>query len=513
MTMNALPQSAASIWILGDQLLSNHPALAGHPPGQLRVVMVENEARFARHPYHKKKQVLLKSAMRHYAERLRGQGYWVDYRRAPTLAAGLGAHIAEFQPNRLVAMAASEYAGRGWQRQRMASALGVAVDVLPNTQFLVGQFDPHPQAGSEKRVVMETFYRHMRQHFGVLMDGAQPAGGAWNYDADNRKRLPKGVSAPPPPQFEPDAITQQAIDEVASGPGFGRVEGFSLAVTHEQAAAALDDFIARRLAQFGAYEDAMTTRDGVLFHSVLSPYLNIGLLEPMQVVRAAEAAYTAGGVPINSAEGLIRQVLGWREFMYWQYWRQMPAMAEANAWEAEAPLPAFFWTGDTPMNCLSHVLHRAIDDGYAHHIERLMLLTNFAMLAGLNPQAVNAWFLSAFIDAYDWVMIPNVLGMGLNADGGKTATKPYIASANYIKTMSDYCGGCPFDPAKRVGEGACPFNVLYWNFLLTHEARLRANPRLGPAVLGLRHLDEAERQQVRDEAAVLLRGLAASDVG
>jgi deoxyribodipyrimidine photolyase-related protein len=251
----------------------------------------------------------------------------------------------------------------------------------------------------------------------------------------------------------------------------------------------------------------MTVRDGLLYHSFLSPYLNIGLLEPMQVIRAAEAAYAEGMAPINSVEGLIRQVLGWREFMYWQYWRQMPGIVSANAWNATQSLPEFFWTGDTAMNCLRHVLERVRQDGYVHHIERLMVLANFSTLAGLHPMSVNDWFLSAFIDAYEWVMIPNVLGMGLNADGGKIATKPYIASANYINRMSDYCAGCPFDYAKRTGDDACPINFLYWNFLIEHEEKLRANPRFGPAVLGLRNIDNDERKHIAQHAVAFLEQL------
>jgi deoxyribodipyrimidine photolyase-related protein len=404
-------------------------------------------------------------------------------------------------------MEASEYRGRQWQHQRMAEAIGAPVDVVPASQFLFQQYNPFPRAEPDQRVIMEAFYRRMRQHFRVLMDGDEPAGGVWNTDKQNRRPLPAGLTAPRRRSFAPDAITRAALDEVAAGNGFGDATGFDLAVTHDEAAAALDDFIAHRLPNFGAYEDAMTRHDGQVFHSLLSPYLNIGLLEPIQVIRAAEAAYAAGHAPLNSVEGFIRQVLGWREFMAWQYWRQMPTVMQSNAWGAHRPLPEFFWTGETPMNCLHHALERARRDGYAHHIERLMLLTNFATLAGLEPVEVNRWFLSAFVDAYEWVMIPNVLGMGLNADGGRTATKPYIASANYISRMSDYCADCPFDPAARTGDDACPFNALYWNFLITHEQALRSNPRFGPAVLGLNRLDDAERQRVQAQAAAFLDGL------
>jgi deoxyribodipyrimidine photolyase-related protein len=507
-----MKSAATSVWILGDQLLVAHPALAhvqaASAPGSIHVVIVESERRFTRHPYHKKKQVLLKSAMRHYADRLRQQGYDVDYRRAESLISGLRGHIADHRPARLVAMEASEYRGRQWQREQASSVLGVSMDLLPNTQFLVSSFNPYLQPAAGKRYVMESFYRKMRQRFRILMDGDQPVGGSWNYDKLNRASVPDDESAPRRLAFVPDALTAQVMQEIEAGGGWGSVAGFDLAVTHEQAAAALEDFIIRRLPKFGVFEDAMTARDGQLYHSLLSPYLNIGLLEPLQVIHDAEAAYAAGAAPLNSVEGLIRQILGWREFMYWQYWRQMPEMERANAWNATNPLPELFWTGATSMRCLRSVLERVQADGYAHHIERLMLLANFAMLTGLTPMAVNDWFLSAFIDAYEWVMIPNVLGMGLNADGGVTATKPYVASANYINRMSDYCKGCPFDHTRRTGEDACPFNYLYWNFLIAHEDALRANPRFGPAVLGVRRLSEAERQQITGQAAAFISSLS-----
>jgi deoxyribodipyrimidine photolyase-related protein len=278
------------------------------------------------------------------------------------------------------------------------------------------------------------------------------------------------------------------------------VTGFDLAVTPEQAGQALEDFLEQRLAQFGPYEDAMTGRSELLYHSLLSPYLNLGLLDPLQVARQAEARYLAGEAPLPSVEGFIRQVIGWREYLYWQYWRQAPDWGTANYWAAQRRLPGFFWTGETDLHCLGQAIRRALQTGYTHHIERLMLLSNYCLLAGIQPNAVNAWFSACYIDAYEWVMQPNVLGMGLFADGGLTATKPYIGSANYISKMSDYCQSCRYQPRQRTGADACPYNFLYWNFLIEHETRLRANPRLGPAVLGLRRLDPSERQAIQQQA-------------
>jgi deoxyribodipyrimidine photolyase-related protein len=399
-------------------------------------------------------------------------------------------------------MAASDYPGRRFQEGQLASILGIPVEIVPNRQFLISVHDPFPDVGKQKRVVMENFYRKMRRHFDVLMEGEVPRGGQWNFDAANRKPLPKGFRPPPLLQFQPDPLTQEVIQEVKyQERGVGTTDGFDLAVTRDQALQALDDFIDHRLPEFGPYEDAMSSEHDHLYHSKLSAYLNIGLLEPMEVIRSVEAAYMSGSVPINSAEGFIRQVIGWREYIYWNYWRLMPDLLGQNYWGAERSLPDFFWDGTTEMNCLQRVISRAISTGYNHHIERLMVLCNFCLLAGIDPQEVNEWFLTLYIDAYDWVMAPNVVGMGLNADGGKIATKPYIASSNYINKMSDYCGACSFDQRKRHGPGACPFNYLYWNFLIGHEKLLRSNPRMGRNVLSLRHLDRNERIAVQQEAA------------
>lgn len=503
-----------SVWILGDQLLTDHPALAQAEEqigrDGIRIVLIESRARLQKLPYQRKKLVLLLSAMRHYAATLRDAGYNVDYVTAETFSAGLAQHVADQAPEKLYTMAASSYRGRSFQHT-LQQQLGLPVEILPNTQFLVGRFNPIPDPEPDRRYVMEYFYRDMRRHFDVLMDGDDPVGGEWNYDKQNREALPPNNEPPAAPFFAPDEITQQVMDEVAAQEnGVGEVDDFGYAVTRQQATAAFGNFIAHRLAQFGPYEDAMTERSHSLYHSVLSPYLNIGLLTPLELVRAAERAYAAGRAPLNSVEGFVRQIIGWREFMYWQYWRQMPGMLTQNAWDAQRPIPDFFWTAETQMACLRHALRRAVDTGYNHHIERLMLLSNFMMLTGIDPAAANEWFLSLYVDAYEWVMPPNVLGMGLNADDGLTATKPYIASANYINKMSDHCRGCYFDRNKRHGARACPFNFLYWNFLLQHEERLRANPRLGRNVLGLRYLDEEERTAVREQANAFLQKLVES---
>jgi len=500
-------QFVESVLIFGDQLLPHNPLF---DPAQSRVrsvVMIESISRMRTRRYHKQKIALVLSAMRHYADALRAAGWTVDYREADSFAAGLQAHVAEFQPQRLLMLEAAEWQARQAQRT-FSHKLNVEVVLLRNTHFLSEQYLPEETPG--KKLILENFYRAMRRQFGVLLESdGSPIGGAWNFDAENRKPY-KGKLVPRAPiSFAPDSITQTVLEKVEREcpNNFGSTKGFSLAVTREQALQTLDDFITNRLHDFGAYEDAMSEREPILFHSVLSPLLNIGLLEPLEVIRRAEAAYHAGHAPLNSVEGFIRQILGWREYVYWRYHQMMPGFHEMNHWQAERPLPEFFWTGETDMNCLRHIITRVLETGYSHHIERLMVLCNFSLLAGIQPRAVNEWFLESYVDAYDWVVTPNVIGMGLCADGGVIGTKPYIASAAYINKMSDYCGGCKYDAKQRTGEKACPFNALYWNFLLRFEKQLRTNPRLGPNVLGLKHLDEAERQRVRQQAEAFLETL------
>ncbi len=502
-----------SVWILPDQLVTGHPALrlaeaeAGHDG--VRVVLVESRSWMRRLPFHRKRQVLYRAAGRHFAAELEAQGYAVDLVRAEDSRRGLARHIARCRPSKLVTMAGAEYAPRRWQFGAMAGDLGLAVDVLPNSMFLVGRHDPVPDPEPGRRYVMEGFYRSMRRRFGLLMEpGGGPTGDRWNLDADNRRRLPRGYRPPPLPRFEPDAITREVTAEVeADGFGVGSALDFDLPTTRAGAEAAFADFLAYRLPDFGAFEDAMSRSAGVLQHSLLSPQMNLGLLEPLAMARAAEAEYRAGRAPLNSVEGFIRQVVGWREFMYWQYHRQMPGLRRANAWGATRPLPRFFWDGRTDMRCLASVITRLIGSGYTHHIERLMILCNFALLAGIDPAAVADWFLTFYVDSHDWVVLPNVIGMGLNADGGVTATKPYISSAAYINKMSDFCTGCVHDPAVRTGPGACPFNALYWNFLIEHESELRDNARIGPAVLGLDRIGPEAREAIRAEAGRFLEAI------
>lgn len=446
--------------------------------------------------------------MRHYAGSLREQGFRVDYRRAADTLSGLRDHVREHHADQIVTMATSEHLGREFQGQ-LYSRVGIQVQVLPNTQFLLGEYNPLPDPEPGTRYTQEVFYRAMRRHFGLLLEsGGEPVGGQWNYDKQNRRRLPNRVQVPTPIQFAPDQVTRRVMQEVESlGQRTGTIRNFRYAVTHEQALKALDDFIHSRLGLFGSYQDAMRQSEGVLFHSLLSPYLNLGLLTPLQVAKKIERAYQDEIAPLNSVEGFIRQVIGWREYMYWQYWRVGPGYNKLNYWHAGRMLPSFFWDGQTELNCLKTVIQRILDTGYAHHIERLMILSNFCLLAGIHPGEVNKWFLGAFVDACEWVMLPNVYGMGLYADGGLTSTKPYMASANYINRMSDYCKSCVYDCDSRTGPQACPFNYLYWNFMIKKQEMLRQNPRMRRNLIGLRRFDSHEQAEIVLSAITFLKDL------
>ena len=502
-----------SAWILADQLTLDHPALAAaeREVGRdgVRVVLVESRESMHRLPYHRKRQVLSLSAGRHFAQELKGAGYTVDLIAAETSREGLAQHIKKHKPGRLTTMSAAEYTLRTWQLGPMTEHLGLPTEALPNSMFLLGRFNPIPNPQPGHRYVMENFYRAMRKHFQLLMEpGAAPAGGKWNLDAENRRPLPRDFHPPPVPRFPPDKITRAVIAEVDKADlGVGSTEAFDYPVTRADANSAFVDFLTHRLPDFGSYEDAMSRDEGVLHHSVLSPQMNLGLLDPLAMAQSAEAEFRAGRAPLNSVEGFIRQIIGWREFMYWQYHRQMPGLRQANAWNAHRPMPQMFWDGQTEMSCIRSVVNRLIASGYTHHIERLMIVCNFCMLAGVDPAAVADWFLTFYADSHDWVVLPNVIGMGLNADSGLTATKPYISSASYINRMSNFCDSCAFSPKLRVGPDACPFNALYWNFLLNHESTLRANPRLGPAVLGLKRIPDAERASILEQADRFLTAL------
>jgi deoxyribodipyrimidine photolyase-related protein len=499
--------------VLGDQLSEGLSALRAADNsradrGSSVVLMMEvaEEATYVRH--HKKKIAFLFAAMRHFAEGLRAQGWTVDYvtlddpANSGSFEGEVARAAARHGATRIVTTEAGEW--RVLESQKRWGA-----EVLSDDRFLCSRAEFATWAEGRKRLVMEDFYRLMRRRTGLLIDGDKPAGGQWNFDTENRKGPVKGMRYPPLPRFEPDAVTEDVLTlvEARFGNHFGDLRPFGHAVTRAQALAALDDFIAHRLPQFGDYQDAMVAGEDGLFHSHLSAQINAGLLSALEVCLAAERAFRAGKVPINAAEGFIRQILGWREYVRGIHWIAGPDYTAKNHLGATRDLPDFYWTGETDMRCLAEAVGATKRHAHAHHIQRLMVLGNFAMLAGVDPFQVHEWFLAVYDDAYEWVETPNVIGMSQFADGGLLASKPYAGGGAYINRMSDYCRGCRFDVKKRTGEGACPFNSLYWDFLARHRELLKGNQRLWRMYDGWDRFAAEEQAAIRAQAAEFLADL------
>jgi deoxyribodipyrimidine photolyase-related protein len=501
--------------VLGDQLSLGVAALSDVDRRHDVVLMAEVQAECTYVRHHKKKLVLVLSAMRHFAASLRAQGLRVDYvalddpDNTGSLRGEMLRAVARHRPAAIVATSPGEWRLAEDMRQWEALA-GVSVDIRDDTRFFVRVQDFLHWARGKRVLRMEFFYRDLRRRTGLLMDGDEPAGGRWNFDRENRKSLPAKIAVPQPPSYPPDAITQSVIDlvEARFADHFGDAGDFSLPVTRAQAEAALADFIATRLPQFGDWQDAMKTGEPALFHALISTSLNLGLLDAREICSSAEAAWRAGHAPLPAVEGFVRQILGWREFIRGIYWLHMPKYAQRNALDATRPLPAFYWTGDTKMNCL----HQAITDtrahAYAHHIQRLMITGNFALLAGLDPGEVDEWYMVVYADAYEWVEMPNTRGMALFADGGIVGSKPYAASGAYINRMSDYCKSCRYDVRDAVGANACPFNYLYWDFFARHEKTLAGNMRVAMPLRTLAKMAPAKRGAIRANAATFLQSLS-----
>ncbi|MEO0934564.1 MAG: cryptochrome/photolyase family protein [Cyanobacteria bacterium J06641_2] len=466
------------IWILGDQLYLTQAALQNCTnPSETEIILIESYSHIKQIRYHKQKLVLIWSAMRHFAEELRQQGYLVTYEISEDFQAPLESWIKENQIDFLQIMFPND---KPFLQTIENFKLPCDINLLPNNQFLWSAEEFSNWAENRKRLLMEDFYREGRKRFDILMEGDKPVGGKWNLDKENRKP-PKGkLNTPEPLWFEPDNITKEVIQQVNNLdiPTYGDLKEFRWGVTRKQALEVLKYFIDIRLPNFGPYQDAMVTGEETMWHAMLSPYINIGLLQPLEIIQAAEAAYHENQLALNSVEGFIRQVLGWREYMHGIYHHVDADYPQQNWFEHNKKLPEFFWDGDTKMNCLHQILTQVMDTGYAHHIQRLMVLNNFGLIAGISPQELENWFHAAFIDAYDWVMQTNVIGMGQYADGGLLASKPYAASANYINKMSDYCKSCFYKHSKRTGEQACPFNFLYWDFLNRHRDKLKFQGRM-----------------------------------
>lgn len=490
------------VWILGDQLWQGQAALQSclDRQAETEVLFIESLEHGRSRPYHRQKLVLVWSAMRHFAEELRQAGWRVRYEICESFESALQEWIESDKITELRVMEPSDRPFRDWLT---TLTLPCSLHLIPNNHFLWSRAEFQDWAHSSKQWVMDNFYRQGRKRFGVLMNGKKPVGDRWSFDAENRKPPKTGLRPPAPLTFPPDAITKAVIHRVQESalPAYGAIAPFHWAVTRTQALQVLDHFIDQRLPTFGPYQDAMITGQDTLWHALLSPYLNLGLLHPLEVIQAAEAAYRDRNLPINSVEGFIRQILGWREYMHGIYQTVDDDYATLNWFNHTEALPAFFWDAtQADMNCLRQTLDQVERTAYAHHIQRLMILSNFALIAGLNPQAVEQWFHAAFIDAYDWVMQTNVIGMGLFADGGQVATKPYGSSANYIHKMSDYCKDCQYDHRERYGDRACPFNFFYWNFLDRHREKLQTQGRMSFILKHLDRMTESDRQQLHHQA-------------
>ncbi len=507
--------------VLGDQLDLEAAAFDGFDAGVDSVWMAE-AADEATHVWSSKpRTAMFLAAMRHFALALQSVGRPLHYTRLDaalnrgSLAAQLQADILTLRPARLVITAPGDW--RVLQAVKaVAESASLPLEIREDRHFYVSVREFAAHAEGRKALRMEYFYREQRKRHGVLMEPQRPdtpIGDQWNFDADNREAFgAEGPGAVPPrTAFEPDAVTREVIALVntrfADHPG--RLDSFAWPVTRAQALQSLQAFIRERLPLFGRYQDAMWPGDPWLYHAHLSAALNLKLLNPREVVAAAEAAHRDGQAPLASVEGFIRQILGWREYVRGIYWTQMPEYLERNALDAEEDLPAWYWTGATDMACLRDALAQTLTHGYANHIQRLMVTGLYALMLGVNPKQVHAWYLAVYVDAVEWAELPNTLGMSQYADGGVMGSKPYIATGKYIQRMSPHCKGCRYDPAERSGSSACPFTTLYWDFLMRHEARLAKNPRMALQVKNVARLTDVQKLAVSDRAAAIRR----SEVG
>jgi deoxyribodipyrimidine photolyase-related protein len=471
--------------ILIDQLSQTISSLVGvKKTDTIMFCEVIDELTIVKH--HKKKITFLLSAMRHFSQELQATGYGVRYialddkENTGSLDGEIARAVADLKIDRLIMTEASEYRILGFMKSWQIN-LGIDVEIRNDDRFLSFASDFSTWAKGKKQLRMEFFYREMRKRFSILIDeDGKPTGGEWNYDKENRKPPKSGMVSPSRISHKKSEIVQDVLKLVAHRfpEHFGTLEPFHFAVTREQALIELNDFIERLLPNFGDYQDAMVAGEPYLYHSLISSYLNAGLLLPLEVCQMAGSAYRKGKAPLNAVEGFIRQILGWREYIRGMYWHFMPAYGDNNYLLATEPLPEFYWTAKTEMFCVAEAVRHTRDHAYSHHIQRLMITGNFALLAGLDVREVQEWYLAVYADAFEWVEMPNTLGMALFGDGGTIASKPYAASGKYIHRMSNYCQKCSYDPDIMIGERACPFNALYWDFMVRHQDKFRGNARM-----------------------------------
>jgi len=489
------------ILILGDQLSLDNPALRDARPGMDLILMAEvrEEATYVRHNRHK--IALIFSAMRHFREVLRERGFTVRYRELADDVESLGQAVKEVccrDYARLVVCAPGEYRLRE-AMESWRSDYAIDVEIRDDTRFLCNTDEFNAWADGHKQLRMEFFYRYMRKRYGLLLDEqGKPCGGKWNFDVENRKGWRNQAEIPARPGLDHDAITREVLEQVEAAfpDNPGNLSRFNYPVTVTQAQAQLDWFCEFGLANFGNYQDALAEESPWLFHSLIASSINIGLLNPLSVCQQVEQAWRTNQCDLAAAEGFIRQILGWREYIRGVYWRWMPDYKQHNHFEARRPLPGWFWSGDTDLRCLSKAISQSLELGYGHHIQRLMVIGNFALLAGLDVESVCDWYLAVYVDAFEWVELPNTLGMALHADGGLMASKPYAASGKYIQRQGNHCNLCSYDPGKTTGEGACPYNSLYWRFIDRHLPVLEGNARMGLIINNWKKRNADERRSI-----------------
>lgn len=492
-----------TVLVLGDQLNAGIASLRGATPEDTRILLIESGTLIRGRAWHRQRVHLYVAAMRRFAAERREAGFAVDHRPAATMSAGIAAHRAAFAPEEIVAMAPRRYGGNA----RLAAH---DVVLVANDQFLCAAPDFARWASARKSLRMEHFYRWQRARLGILMDDDEPAGGRWNFDEDNRQPPPRDGRWPQPLRFALDEVDEAAL-AAAGDDAFGARPAGWWPTSRGQALAQLEHFVNTVLPGFGPHQDAMPRESWHVAHSLLSPALNLGLLTPGEVCDAAEAAYRAGKAPIASVEGFVRQVIGWREYVWGLYSLWMPDYRGCNELDATQPLPpAFEDPSKTRMACVQHVSEAVQERGWAHHIERLMVLANLSLIAEVEPQALLDWMERAFVDAQEWVMVPNVIGMGLHADGGRMASKPYASGGAYIHRMSEHCGRCPYDPKRRTGENGCPFTALYWRFIDRNRERLARNPRTSMPVRSVDKLQD--KAETLERAAHLIEGIARGEI-
>jgi len=496
--------------VLGDQLSDSLSALQDLDTAHDLVLMAEvfDETAYAAH--HKQKFILVFSAMRQFAERLRRRGANVRYIRlgdpgsGPSLVGEAMRAAADGDFARIVLTEPGEWRLKD-AFDAFAALSSTPVEIRADDRFIASHETFRAWAAGRKELRMEFFYRLMRRKTGLLMDGEEPAGGRWNFDVENRAPPPKGVRPPARTGTPPNETTRAVMMEVEAqfANNFGDGASFAYPTNAQEADAALEAFMTAVLADFGTYQDAMLAGEVSMWHARIAASLNIGLLDPLDVCRRAEAAFRSGRAPLNAVEGFVRQIIGWREFIRGVYWLEGRDYKTRNALGAVRALPDFYWTGETDMRCVREAVVATRDHAYAHHIQRLMVTGNLAMLIGVHPDEINAWYLSVYADAFEWVELPNTHGMATFADGGVVGSKPYAASGAYINRMSDYCGDCRYDVKDRLGPKACPFNALYWDFLINAEPVVGKNPRMAMPYRNLARMDAADRAAIRAKAETL----------